>query len=116
MKNLILVLFCFLSLVCWSYAAQTVTTVSVTSSTAGTQIVANVGGGTVVMLPSSAAVPVWFARIQGTCSSVLTSQIGIRVTPGNGYEFLPRDDGYTSQICAVLESGSTAVTVSVNTW
>lgn len=96
--------------------AASVTTVSVNSSSAGLQIVSSINGGVVVTLPSNAAVAVWFAREEDTCSSVLTAVRGIRVTPGNGYEFIPRQDGWTGQICALLESGSTAVTVSVNSW
>ena len=96
--------------------AASVTTVSVNSSTAGVQVVSSTNAGVVVTLPTSAAVAVWFAREEETCSTSLTDVRGVRVTPGNGYEFLSKEDQWTGQICAILESGSTAVTVSVNTW
>ena len=111
------VLFCVLSfLTLFTYAAEVVTSVSVTSASAGTQIVSSIGGGVVVTLPSNAAVAVWFAKTAGTCSSVLTIQSGVRVTPGNGFMFSAKDDGYTGQICAILETGVVAVSVAVNTY
>lgn len=97
------------------YAAA-VNTVSVDSSTAGVQIVSSINGGVVVTLPTNAAVAVWFTREEETCSTSLTAIRGVRVTPGNGYEFLSKQDQWTGRICGILESGSTAVTVSVNTW
>jgi hypothetical protein len=99
-----------------SIFAASVTTVSVDSSTVGVQVVSSTNAGVVVTLPSNAAVAVWFAREEETCSTSLTAVRGVRVTPGNGYEFLSKEDQWTGQICAILESGSTAVTVSVNTW
>ena len=100
-----------LAVPCWG--AETLTTVSVTSSTAGTQIVANIGAGTVVTVPSGSGA-VWFAKTNGTCSTTLTSPIGYRVSGGNGWDFLASEDGYSGQLCGILESGSTAVSVSVN--
>lgn len=97
-----------------SNAGQTLTTVSVTSSSTGTQVVNAVGGGVVVTVPSNAAGAVWFAMVAGTCSDVLITQVGIRITAGNGYFFQPKVDQWFGQVCAILESGSSAVTVSVN--
>ena len=98
--------------------AATVTTVSVTSSTAGTQIVAapNTTGGCTVTVPAAAAVPVHVARLNGTCSTALTAVNGVRITAGNGYDFISQEDGWGRQLCGILESGSTAVTVNVNCW
>lgn len=109
----ILSIFIAINVVCYG---ASVTTVSVNSSTAGVQVASSINGGVVVTLPSSAAVAVWFAREEDTCSTTLTAVRGVRVTPGNGYEFLPKEDQWYGQICGILESGSTAVTVSVNPW
>lgn len=109
------ILFVFIAFGTICYSAS-VTTVSVDSSTAGVQVASSINGGVVVTLPSSAAVAVWFAREEDTCSTTLTAVRGVRVTPGNGYEFLPKEDQWYGQICGILESGSTAVTVSVNPW
>ena len=115
MKKLILALALLLipSLV---ESGQTLTTVSVTSATAGTQVVASIGGGTVITIPSTAAVPIWCAMTAGTCSTTLTSTIGIRISSGNGFFFNPKVDQWTGQVCCVLESGVVAVTVSVNSF
>ena len=99
-----------------AFAGETLTTVSVTSATAGTQLVASIGGGVTVTLPSSAAVAVWVARTSGTCSSIMTSINGVRITAGNGYQFGPSEDKYYSQLCGLLESGVSAVTVYINAW
>lgn len=105
--------------------AASVGSVNVTASNAGTQIVSSICsttiysdpkycGGVTVTVPSNAAVAVWFAKIEGTCSAVLTTQAGYRITPGNGFDFLPSEDGYTGQICAILDSGAVAVSVKTN--
>ena len=89
--------------------------VSVTSSSAGTQLVSGISEGTTVMVPASAAVAIWVTRLNGTCSTDLTAIQGIRIKPGDGYEFTPRD-GWYGQLCGILESGSTAVSAKVNSW
>ena len=94
--------------------AASLTTVDCNSSTAGVQVVASIGGGVVVTVPSGAASAVWFAKTEGTCSSTMTSAIGYRITAGNGYDFTSRDDGYTGQICCLRESSSGSILVTVN--
>lgn len=93
----------------------TVSSVSVTSSTAGTQIVASITTGLFVTVPSDAAVAVYCALYDGAASS-LTARRGVRITPGNGYAFIARSSGWSGQVVGILESGSTAVSVEVNTW
>lgn len=90
-------------------------TVSVTSSSAGTQVCDFIDDSCFVQVPSAAAVPVCFAPVNdGTaCSAGLTSAVGKCITAGNAWDFLPREDGWTGQVCAILQSGSTAVSVSV---
>jgi len=103
-------------------AAESVQSVSVTSSTAGTQIVSSIGGGVCVTVPTGAAVPVYVARIAGTCASVLTSPAGVRIPVPSATSiwsthcFIPKRDGYSKQLCGILESGGAAVTVTVNAW
>lgn len=99
-----------------AFAQGTVSTVSVTSSTQGTEVVARKGnGGVIVTVPSDAAVAVYFARFTGDCAD-MTTRAGVRITAGNGFEFLPLEDRYGGAICAILESGSVPVTVEVNQW
>ena len=99
-----------------SWAGQTLTTVSCDSATVGKQVVSSIGGGVVVTVPSNAAVAVWLARTEGTCSTTMVSISGVRVTAGNGFQFNANDDGYFGGICCLLESGITAVTVYINTY
>lgn len=114
-KCFIFILGCFIFLYAQhSYAAETVTTIDCSSSTAGVQVVASLGAGTVVTVPSGAASAIWFAKTQSTCSTTLTSAIGYRVTAGNGYDFVSNDDGYTGQLCCIRETGSGTINVTVN--
>lgn len=95
--------------------AASVTTVSVDSATAGVQVVTAVGGGVTVTIPSTAAVPIWVARLDSTCSTSLTAPRGVRIAPGNGFDFLA-SEGWSGGLCAILESGVVAVTASINKW
>jgi hypothetical protein len=98
-----------------SDSGAAVSTVSVASATAGTQVVSSIARGVTVTLPSTAAVPVWVARLHGTCATAMTAKRGVRITAGNGYEYT-FDEHWGGQLCAILESGVTAVSVEVNTW
>lgn len=91
--------------------------VSISSSSVGKLIVGAKKNGVTVTVPSGASVPVWFIYVDANsdCSTV-TQYRGRRIAAGNGYEFLTRDDGWTGGICAILESGSTAVTIEVSWW
>lgn len=91
--------------------------VSVSSSSVGKLIVGSKVNGVTVTVPSGASVPVWFVydNANSNCSTV-TQYRGRRIAAGNGYEFLTRADGWTGAICAILESGSTAVTIEVSWW
>ncbi|MDP3794205.1 MAG: hypothetical protein Q8R07_05680 [Candidatus Uhrbacteria bacterium] len=91
-------------------------TVTVDSSTVGVLIVANVGGGCTVTVPIGEDVPVYVARLNGTCSTDLTAPRGVRIALGGSYDFKPATDGWSGQLCAILESGSNAVIVSTNCW
>ncbi len=95
-------------------AEQILTTVAITSTSQGVQIVSSIKGGTVVTVPSDAANGVWLAKTERTCSTTLTSGIGYYIAIGQGFDFLPKEDGYSGQICGILPSGGSSVTVSVN--
>ena len=97
----------------WS---ATVTTVSVDSSTVGVVIKSSIGGGCTVTVPIGEDVPVYVARLDGTCSTALVANRGVRIALGGSYDFKPMTDGWAGQLCGLLESGSAAVIVSVNCW
>ena len=107
---LIAVVFC--PVLSW---AASLTTVDCNSSTAGVQVVSSIGGGVTITVPSGAASAVWLAKVDGTCSTAMTSVGGYRITAGNGWDFTPRaDDGYFGQICCLRESSSGTINVTVN--
>ena len=95
--------------------AASVTTVTITESTSGTQIVASIGGGVTVTNPAGGGV-IYVARIEGDCATVLTAPRGVAISAGNGYDFIPKTDGWSGQLCSCLASGSTDITASVNSW
>lgn len=107
----------FCCLLLWggiAYAAETITTVSCTSASAGTQVVASLGGGTAVTVPPSAAVGVFIVKDNSAgCANSVTG-VGYPIPIGGTFDFLPREDGYTGQLCCLLQSGVTAVTLGVN--
>lgn len=96
--------------------------VTVSSSTAGTQVVSSINGGCTVYVEDGSVGGVWVSRTKGTCSTTLTDDSGIRLSRDSGdpdptaYDFIPKIDGYLSQLCAILESGSTAIDLCVNCW
>ena len=97
--------------------------VAVTSSSAGTQVVSGISGGcSVVVDPSSTTGSAWISRFTGTCSTGVTSYTGTPVSVESGtlyspgWEFIPAIDNYFGQLCAILESGSTAINLCVECW
>ncbi len=96
------------------FAQQTLTTQAVTSTSQGIQIFSSIKGGVVVTVPPDAANGVWLAKANGTCSTVLTSGIGYYIAPGQGFDFLSKEDGYTGQVCGILPTGGSSVTVSIS--
>jgi hypothetical protein len=109
----------FLVALLWSvtlYANGVVSTTAISSSSNAVQVAASIERGLTVTVPITAATPVWFVRYTGTCSSGITSPAGVRVTAGNGYNFVPRDERWAGQVCMILESGSSSVTVDINEW
>jgi len=95
-------------------AGQTLTTVNCNSSTAGVQIVAALGSGTAVTVPTTCPAAIWVAKTESTCSSAFTAIGGYRLPPGTGYDFTAKDDGYTGQLCCLAESGSATCNVTYN--
>ena len=97
--------------------------VTISSSTAGTQIVAKVGGGcSIVVEPGSSTGSAWISRTGATCSSAVTSYSGVPISIASGtpyspgYEYDSKVDGYNGQLCGILESGSTSINLCVNCW
>jgi len=96
--------------------------VSVTSSSAGVQVVSQINKQVNILLDAAATVDVWVFPTSGTCSSVLTTQKGFRLSASTsskfplGWQFTPSIDGWSGQICAILNSGSSAMTLNVTGW
>lgn len=97
--------------------------VTITSSTAGTQVAATIGGGLTAYLKDGSVGAVWIARVPGgSCPTSMTNDMGYRLSRDagdpdyTGYDFIPRRDGYTGPVCAILESGSTSVDICRATW
>lgn len=97
---------------------RTVTSRSVSSSTAGVEIVPAKRNGLVVEVDAAATGQVvWFYfQNTGTPCSAVTSKVGRRVAAGNRYVFLTSEDGWTGAICAILDTGSTPTTVFAEAW
>lgn len=112
-KIFLIVLFFFLFPL-YSYAAETITTVSCTSASVAVQVVARIGGGVAVTVPSTAAVGVRIIKDNSANCANSIAGVGYPIAVGGAYDFLPREDGYTGQLCCLLQSGVTAVTVGVN--
>ena len=93
------------------------TTAAVNSAVVGVQLCATIDNACIVTVPTTAAVPVWVAQVAvGTACSTMVATSGVRITAGNGFSFLPREDGWIGQLCGLLESGVTAVTVTIDAW
>ena len=103
-------------------SGSTSTTVTVSSSSAGTQVVSSINAMAIIYLASTATVPVWIFPTAGTCSSTLTTTKGIRLSRAAsdkdpiGYSFDPLVEHWSGQICAILETGSTSTDLVVVTW
>lgn len=96
--------------------------ITVSSSSAGTQIVSSIGGGCTVYVEDGSTGGVWVSRTRGTCTTTLTDDSGIRLSRDAGdpdvtaYEYIPAIDGYNGQLCAILESGSISIDLCINCW
>lgn len=105
-------------------SGESCTTVSVTSATVGKQLVASVKNYARMGVPSGAAVAICLAPVEraanGTdnCGTGLTNPAVAEpcVQPGEGWEWNPRVDKWAGQVCGILKSGTTAVTVGVCKW
>lgn len=97
-----------------AYAVETITTISCTSTTVPVQVVASLGGGTAITVPATAAVGVLIIKDNSTNCAGSIAGTGYPIAIGGAYDFLPREDGYTGQLCCLLSSGVTAVTLGVN--
>lgn len=114
MRKIFLVV-CFLcALPSAAAALESSGTVSCTSTSVAVQVVASLGGGTVVNVPYNAAVGVYIVKDNSTNCANSTAGAGYPILQNNAYDFLPREDGYTGQLCCLLQSGSVAVTVGYN--
>ena len=91
------------------------TRISVTSATSGTLISSTRRTSTRVQVASAAAVPVWFCDVDSNvaCSAVTVTNGCVKILAGAGYVFTIPDEGWGGPICALLDSGVTAVNVDV---
>ena len=89
-------------------------TLSVTSSTVGAVLVSSIDNGIGVFVPVGATSAIWVKRTSAICSSLTTGE-GVRIAQGNGYEFIPPQDGWAGQLCVILETAGT-VGVIYNRW
>ena len=94
---------------------RAVITVSVPSSSVGTQVCDYIDNECSVQVATGAAVSVCFAPVNAgtTCAAGFTTPGGRCFPGGAGWTYLPREDGWIGQVCALLASGSTAVNVQV---
>lgn len=91
-----------------------VATVSVPSSSVGTQVCDYIDNECSVQVVASATRVCLAPVNQGTtCAAGFTTPGGRCFAAGSGWTFLPREDGWMGQVCALLESGSSAATVYV---
>lgn len=111
---LILVLCALVFFVPQALALESSGTVSCTSASVPVQVIANLGTGTVVNVPYNAAVGVYIIKDNTTSCANSTAGAGYPILPNNAQDFLSREDGYTGQLCCLLMSGSTAVSVGYN--
>lgn len=90
-------------------------TLSVSSSTAGVVLVSSIDHGIGVFVPSDADSAIWVSRRSAACSGLTTTE-GVRIAAGNGYEFIPPQDGWAGQLCVILETAGNPVDVVYNRW
>ncbi len=102
-------------------SGATGSSVSVTSAVAGTRVGPEaIRTALRVRVKEGAAVPVCFNYVDRglSCATALTTpdSAGFCAGAGNGYIFMVEDEHFRGQVCAILQSGSTAVTVPYNSW
>lgn len=91
-----------------------VATVTVSSSSVGTQVCDYIDNECSVQVVTSATRVCLAPVNQGTtCAAGFTTPGGRCFAAGSGWTYLPREDGWMGQVCALLESGSSAATVYV---
>ena len=94
---------------------RTVATVAVNSSTVGVTVCDYIDNECSVQVPATAGVRVCLAPVNaGTaCSAGFTTPGGRCLAANEGWTYLPREDGWIGQICGLLESGATPISVQV---
>ena len=121
-------LFVFPSLVCGQdgKSGASGTTVTITESSGGTRIVAQLRVECLVWLSPTASGPVWIAAVDAgppptyadTCASSFTTNYGTRLSLEAGQTVMwvrfNIGDGWVGQLCGKLESGTTDQTVIVS--
>ena len=96
-------------------------TVSVTSATAGTRVGPDAIKTAIrVRVPLDAAVPVCFNYVNRTasCATGLTdpAKTGYCASAGEAYIYPVAEEHWRGQLCAILSSGTDAVTLGYNAW
>lgn len=93
--------------------------ITVSSSTAGTEVCSGIRNYCTVTVRPGATVRLWFVRVNVAlaCATAVTAYAGFPRAELESYEFTPREDGWLGKICAIRESGSGADTaVTTNGW
>jgi hypothetical protein len=98
--------------------------VTCTESNAGTRVVASIKQGVSVVLdPAATTGTVWVAMVDtpddgsDNCATALTAKAGIPLSyerGASGWFYQIRETGYGGQLCCILDSGSTDMTLYVN--
>ena len=96
-------------------------TVSVGSASAGTRVGPDAIKTAIrVRVPDDAAVPVCFNYVDrmSSCATGLTdpAKTGYCAGPGEAYIYPVAEEHWRGQLCAILSSGSSAVTLGYNAW
>ena len=114
MKTLLFAVFLNLTSILSAYAGATVdTSITLSSTTVGVQIVSSINGG-VSISGASGGTAFCLAKFTADCAT-FTTGCPYYINPPTGWEFIPKADGYTGQICGRLAT-SGSVQLSVNPW